>query len=233
VSGLVTEGGLVEAALAALAHVRDPELDESLPALGFVAGVEVHEGVAQVRLRLPTYFCAPNFAFLMAADARQAVEAVPGIRVARVLLEDHFVSEEINAGLQGAQGFDDVFAGEADGGGLEDLRALFRRKGFLARQQRLCEALLAAGETPEGLAALRVGDLPAGEQTETYLHRRGELGLDCSPRAPFVVSPAGEPVGAEAMVRQLRIGRSVRVSLDGNAGLCRGLLATRYGEEER
>ncbi len=32
-----------------------------------------------MRLRLPTYFCAPNFAFLMVADAYDAVSAVPGV----------------------------------------------------------------------------------------------------------------------------------------------------------
>jgi len=233
VQGLVTEGGLAEAALAALARVRDPELDEDVVALGFVAGVEEHDGDVRVRLRLPTYFCAPNFAFLMAADAHRAVEAVPGVRGVRVELEDHYVSDEINAGLRSEQGFDDVFAGDgADGGGLEELRVLFTRKGFLARQQRLCEALIAGGRSPEGLAAVTLADLPEGEETDAYLSRRAELGLDCAPGAPFVVSPAGEVVAADAMVRQLRIGRSVRVSLDGNAGLCRGLLATRYGEEE-
>jgi metal-sulfur cluster biosynthetic enzyme len=231
---VVSEGGLAEAALAALEGVRDPELDESLPALGFVAGVLVgDDGVAQVRLRLPTYWCAPNFAYLMAADAQAAVRAVPGVRGVRVLLEDHYASEEINGGLAGEQGFDEVFAGDASGEGLEELRLLFRRKGFVARQQRLCEALLAEGVPERSLAELTLADLPAGEATDIYLHRRAELGLDCSPGAPFVVSAAGEPVGAARMGTQLRMGRTVKVSIEGNAGLCRGLLATRYGEEER
>ncbi|HVV19303.1 MAG TPA: iron-sulfur cluster assembly protein, partial [Pseudonocardiaceae bacterium] len=64
---------------AALATVRDPELDEPLTDLGFVASCEVSAaGAVAVRLRLPTYFCAPNFAFLMVADAYDAVSAVPG-----------------------------------------------------------------------------------------------------------------------------------------------------------
>ena len=72
-------GRCVSAALAALATVRDPELDEPITALGFVASCVVScEGRAVVRLRLPTYFCAPNFAFLMVADAYDAVTAVPG-----------------------------------------------------------------------------------------------------------------------------------------------------------
>jgi hypothetical protein len=59
--------------LRALDDVRDPELDEPLTSLGFVATCTVSEqGDAKVRLRLPTYFCAPNFAFLMVADAYDA-----------------------------------------------------------------------------------------------------------------------------------------------------------------
>ena len=49
--------------LEALGEVRDPELDEPITALGFVASAEVSDdGEAEVHLRLPTYFCAPNFA---------------------------------------------------------------------------------------------------------------------------------------------------------------------------
>ena len=56
--------------LAALDAVRDPELDEPVTELGFVSSctVSAYEDV-EVRLRLPTYFCAPNFAFLMVAAA--------------------------------------------------------------------------------------------------------------------------------------------------------------------
>ena len=47
--------------MAALDTVRDPELDEPVTSLGFVASCEVSDdGVAEVHLRLPTYFCAPN-----------------------------------------------------------------------------------------------------------------------------------------------------------------------------
>jgi hypothetical protein len=36
-----------------------------------------------------------------------------------------------------------------------------------------------------------------------------------------------------AVVEHLRFARTVRVSIEGNAGLCRGLLATRYGLGEK
>ena len=58
--------------LEALGTVYDPELDEPITDLGFVGSVVVAGGAVAVRLRLPTPQCAPNFAFLMAADASRA-----------------------------------------------------------------------------------------------------------------------------------------------------------------
>jgi metal-sulfur cluster biosynthetic enzyme len=229
----VAEGTVVERVLDALRSVRDPELDEDLVALRFVAGVDVDDlGVAEVRLRLPTYWCAPNFAFLMAADAHAAISQVPGVSRVTVRLEDHFASEEIGGALARGKGFDEAFADDADGRGLAELRSLFNRKAFLARQQRLCEALLTGGRSLEDLAELTLADLPSSEEARHYLARRADLGLDVAPDARFVMNPGGEPVPAAEMEHMLRIGRSVRVSLDGNAGLCRGLLAARYGSEE-
>ena len=102
------------AVLAALETVRDPELDEPVTSLGFVASCTVSpDGDAQVRLRLPTYFCAPNFAFLMVADAYDAVAALPGVRRAEVVLDEHFASDAINGGVAAHAGFAQSFDGEA------------------------------------------------------------------------------------------------------------------------
>ena len=90
----------------ALGTVRDPELDEPVTALGFVASCTLSDdGTAEVHLRLPTYFCAPNFAYLMVADAHDAVCAVPGVRRAVVVLDDHFAADAINAGVAARAGF--------------------------------------------------------------------------------------------------------------------------------
>jgi metal-sulfur cluster biosynthetic enzyme len=86
--------------------VRDPELDEPITSLGFVTSAAVSaDGDAQVRLRLPTYFCAPNFAFLMVADAYDAVSALKGLRSTQVVLEDHFAGDAINNGVAARAGF--------------------------------------------------------------------------------------------------------------------------------
>ena len=68
------------AILDALASVRDPELDTSIVELGFVTACWLDEGgTAHIRLRLPTYFCAPNFAYLMVSDAHAAVVGIDGV----------------------------------------------------------------------------------------------------------------------------------------------------------
>ena len=79
--------------LEALATVIDPELDEPITTLGFVGSCYVSDdGDVDVRLRLPTPQCAPNFAFLMASDAREAVRRVSGVGEVGVLLEDHYTA---------------------------------------------------------------------------------------------------------------------------------------------
>jgi metal-sulfur cluster biosynthetic enzyme len=220
--------------LGALAGVRDPELDQPLTELDFISSVDVAGEEVEVHLRLPTYFCAQNFAYLMAADAKAAIMAIPQVKTARVFLDDHCASEEINAGVGSDKGFGDAFPDdETDGDdGLDDLRDRFRRKGFLSRQETLCAELLRRGRTQEGLTEVRVGDLadlPAADDVATYLDRRRELGLDTAADAPFLIDPDGNPIPVESVPDHLLMARMVRLSIEGNAGLCRALLDARYG----
>ena len=215
--------------LDALSGVRDPELDEPITDLKFVADLRVAEDAVDVRLRLPTSFCAPNFAYLMAADAREAVLSLPGVRHARVILDDHHASSEINTGLNEERGFEATFPGETEGESLDELRNIFRRKSFVARQEKLCRTLLAAGYSAAELAETQLGEVPVSEAKEKYLSRREELGLDVSAEAPLVVDPEGNQIPKDSVVEHLRFARITRVSIEGNAGMCRGLLATRYG----
>jgi metal-sulfur cluster biosynthetic enzyme len=227
-----------KALLAALDTVRDPELDESVTSLGFVTSCTVSaDGVADVRLRLPTYFCAPNFAFLMVADAYEAVSGVAGVRRAQVVLEDHFASDEINRGVAAQAGFVESFDGLAETE-LHELRTDFRRKAILAATDRVCRPLLAAGRTPDELAELTLGDLPASPEVDRLRSRRAELGLPSGDDAALLVDPVtGAAVGVPALPLHLRRARLTGVSLQANGGVCRGLLRERYatvglGEEE-
>jgi metal-sulfur cluster biosynthetic enzyme len=227
------------ALLAALAAVRDPELDEPITSLGFVAAADVSAaGDAQVRLRLPTYFCAPNFAYLMVADAYDAVTAVPGVRRARIVLEDHFASDVINGGVAAQAGFVASFDGEAVSE-LDGLRADFLRKAVLAGTDQVCRPLLTAGTEPAALLELTLGDLSPSAALARLRERRAELGLAAGDDAPLVIDPAtGERVSADAAPLHLRRARTTRIGIEANGGICRGMLRHRYessgrGEEEQ
>ncbi|HEY3955348.1 MAG TPA: iron-sulfur cluster assembly protein [Streptosporangiaceae bacterium] len=218
-----------EALLTALGTVRDPELDEPITELGFVASCTVSgDGDAQVRLRLPTYFCAPNFAFLMVADAYDAVATVPGVRHAEVVLEDHFASDAINGGVAAQSGFVGTFSGEAVNE-LDGLRADFLRKAVLAGTDQVCRPLLAAGRSPAALTGLTLGDVPDSRPLRRLRTRRAELGLPAGDDAPLLIEPdTGARVSLADLPLHLRKAKLTRTSLDANGSICRGMLAHRY-----
>ena len=215
--------------IAALGTVYDPELDEPITTLGFVGScVVTADGDVEVRIRLPTPQCAPNFAFLMAADARTAVRRLPGVREVTILLEDHYTGAEINAALGRGGDFDSAFPGET-AGDLDALRELFRRKALLGRQARVCQALLADGASPETVVARRVADLPDTPDAVRGLELRAALGLPHDPDAPALVAGDGTPLTAADLETWLRRARLVSLSLEANGGMCRDLLKVRHG----
>jgi metal-sulfur cluster biosynthetic enzyme len=229
-----TETAVVSAAWAALATVRDPELDEPITALGFVASCTVScDGRARVRLRLPTYFCAPNFAFLMVADAYDALTGTPGVLSAEVELEDHFASDVINAGVAAQAGFVASFDGEAVAE-LGDLRAQFLRKAVMAGTDIVCRPLLAEGASPERLRELTLGDVPPSAELIRLRQRRAELGLPAGDDAPLLIDPqTGAPVAADAVPLHLRRARVTRAGIEANTSICSGMLGFRYGNHDR
>jgi metal-sulfur cluster biosynthetic enzyme len=237
---VTTRSARAEAALAALETVRDPELDEPITSLGFVVSCAVSAaGDAQVRLRLPTYFCAPNFAYLMVADAYDAVAAVPGVRRAEVVLDDHFASDVINDGVAAQAGFVQTFDGEAVSE-LHGLRADFLRKAVMAGTDQVCRPLLAAGKDPAALLAMTLGELPPSRALDRLRGRRADLGLPAGDDALVLIDPkTGGPIDAKASDLHLRKARLTRISIESNGSICRGMLQHRYdntpgqGEEDQ
>jgi metal-sulfur cluster biosynthetic enzyme len=227
---VTTDTTVASAALSALATVRDPELDEPITALGFVASCVVScEGRAVVRLRLPTYFCAPNFAFLMVADAYDAVTAVSGVRSTEVVLEDHFASDAINAGVAAQAGFVKSFDGEAVAE-LGDLRAQFLRKAVMAGTDLVCRPLVAAGVAPAELLVLTLGAVPASPELAKLRQRREELGLPAGDDAPLLIDPhTGARIQDEAAVPlHLRKASVTRAGIEANTSICSGMFRARY-----
>ena len=226
-----------------LAQVLDPELDEPILNLGFVRSFELHSGRASVELRLPTSWCAVNFAYLMAQDVRRALLTVEEIDEVTVSLGDHCAAAEIETAVNGGLSFAEAFPGEATGS-LEALRRTFLRKGFLSRQERLLKGLREAGCSPAMICALRLCEVatqddaimirqPGSEPVECgsaatlqrYLERRAELALDCSPAAPLIVDLEGKPLSAEQLQQHYEAARTVRVALEANGSFCRALLS--------
>lgn len=208
----------------------DPELDESITGLGFVRSVDINaHGSVEVHLRLPTSFCSPNFAYLMASDTKDALSLLPGAEQVLVLLDDHHDSDLINAGLAADAGFRGTFGGEAEQD-LEELRGTFRRKAHEAAMERVLTGLLGTNaellETELGTVTL--GDLVDGPAKEALRRRRTALGLPDVPEALVLVDETGQGYGPAEVPLRLRRARSTRISMDGNAHFCRGLLRTRY-----
>ena len=138
-----------------LASVTDPELDESVTELRFVTAVEVDaESRVHIGFRLPTYWCSPNFAFLMADDMRAAAGSLPWVRQVLIDLRDHMYSDTINQGLAQGHSFKATFAEEAAEEDLDDLRRTFRIKAYQRRQEAVIRHLMERGWTPPAILAL-------------------------------------------------------------------------------
>jgi metal-sulfur cluster biosynthetic enzyme len=216
----------------ALGTVLDPEIDEPITDLDFVASCTVSgdgadDGVASVHLRLPTFFCAPNFSFLMVADAYDAVSAVEGVTRAEIVLDDHHASAEINAGVAAHAGFVRTFPGEADAE-LEEVRRYFLEKAVIAGQDRVARPLVDAGVGPEALAELTLGAAPPSRDLDRLRQRRAALGLPAGDDAPLLVQADGGRVSAAQVPLHLRRARLTRAGLEANGDICKNILATRY-----
>ncbi|MDI3316551.1 MAG: iron-sulfur cluster assembly protein [Bacillota bacterium] len=232
----------------ALARVRDPELDEPLVKLGFIDGVAVDGGSVRVSFRLPTFWCAPNFAFLMASDLLAAARAVPGVARVEVELVDHAFADEINRAIATGRSFEAAFPDETEGS-LEQLRVRFLRKAFVRRQGALLQALSEAGFTEKEVAAMRLSDIDRPEVRRALEHVHSELvrclelrvplGLPTEPSQPLFCTPAGEPWERGAGLEPARPeagldggrawARVLETSASLNAAWCTSLLRTRYG----
>ncbi|MEQ3551288.1 iron-sulfur cluster assembly protein [Pseudonocardia nematodicida] len=227
---------LRQAVWSALGTVLDPELDEPITELDFVETCTVSPaGEVTVGLRLPTFFCAPNFSFLMVADAYDAVSAVDGVSRAQVTLADHHASDEINGGVAAQSGFVRSFEGSINGEAaaeLDELRRTFLAKAALAGQDRVARPLVDAGTGPDELAALTLGELTGTaadtEELVRMRRRREAIGLPAGDDAPLLVHPDGSPVTVEQVPLHLRRARLQRVGIETNGEYCKSLLKIRY-----
>jgi metal-sulfur cluster biosynthetic enzyme len=220
-----------------LQGVTDPELDESVTELNFVSKIDVDpESRVHIEFRLPTYWCAANFSFLMADDMRRAVSALDWVVSVSVVLGEHMYADKINAGLSKGLSFQETFGAEADGG-LDDLRQTFLVKAFQRRQVALLNHLVGVGHSPQAIVSLtltELGCLPVDDEGEKlvrrYLDRRAVVGL-LRADEPAFVDAKGARVKAEGFAAYVSGLRGVGINAEFNGALCRGLLSVRFDLE--
>jgi metal-sulfur cluster biosynthetic enzyme len=222
---------------ACLQGVTDPELDEPVTELNFVTRAEVDStNRVHVEFRLPTYWCAANFSFLMADDMRRAVSALDWVEGVSVVLGEHMYADKINAGLAKGLSFQETFGAEADGN-LDELRQTFLVKAFQRRQVALINHLTGGGYLPETIVSLTLAELgclavddEGGRLVRRYLERRAVVG-PVREDVPAFVDAAGAQLKADGFATYVAGLRRVGVNAEFNGALCRGLLSVRFDLE--
>lgn len=227
-----------------LDRVTDPELDESIVALGYVDEIDVDGTRVAVEFTLPTAWCSPAFAWMMATDARDEVEALPGVERVTVHLREHMHEEEITDGVNERLSFEEIFP-DADGG-VADVRRTLAEKARLARQYDAVEALLDAGLGDRQIVRLEPTDLwlddpvvvfvrdravgvpvPANP-IDAYLERARETGLIADDHPELFRTPEGEPIQRSDFELVHRRCRLAGVNQGGQGSVCSALHEARH-----
>ena len=223
-----------------LAVVTDPELDESVTALGFVSSVSVEGQTVSVVFHLPTYWCAANFAYMMAYDMQRAVQVLPWVKVVKVELHEHMYSDTINRGIAANNSFQDTFGDEASDE-IDVVRETFRKKAFQQRQELLIRYLLDNNHSRQFIINLRLAELEqlaiADEQGQRLLKRYQEIRMEWGgtngPESQAFVKVDGQALNLNMLDEYLSELRSIRINTQFNGEICRGLLDARYGKGKK
>lgn len=221
--------------------VNDPELDEPVTDMGFIERAEIAaDGRVDVGFRLPTYWCSPNFAFLMLDDIRSALEALSWSPEYDVTLHDHMFAEEVNKGILEGKSFAEIFGSLAEKTDLEDLREKFRLKAFGRRQEAVILDLRSEGMADSEIADMTLAtfdalDFGSEDARKRRLRYRDALFLRwpvLHSYDPVILDYDGGRIASETLPARLADLRSVRINMEFNGALCRGLKHTRYKEVE-
>jgi metal-sulfur cluster biosynthetic enzyme len=214
-----------------LEKVYDPELDQPLTELGFIDRTVIKGAQVEVIFRLPTYWCSPNFAYIMAEDIQKFVFELDWVSEVKVTLLDHCASEEINQGASEGKRFSESFNGLSDGD-LDELRRTFLIKAFYARQEKLIKYLLRTGMNKEEIISLSLQsllelDLSLEGQLlrEKYLEKRDSLKHS---NKFAMTTPEDEALTLQGFEKYVQGAKFTRMNMEFNTHYCRGLLEARY-----
>jgi metal-sulfur cluster biosynthetic enzyme len=230
----MASGNRTQEVWSALDTVTDPELDQSVTSLEFVTSVQIQDGNnVRIEFRLPTYWCAPNFAFLMASDMRDSVTEISWVQNVEVELLDHFSAELINRGVALRQDFRDAFPGETDDD-LSAIRKKFLGKAYERRQELLIRHLLGNGYGPAWFARASLRELmmlPLDAEgiglRNLYVFSWRRIHADCAEESLAFTTVDGTELDPAEFRNYLRRVASVRRNAEFNAFICRGLLRAR------
>ena len=217
-----------------LSLVYDPELDQSLTELGFIDDVLIYNDEVEVKFRLPTYWCSPNFAFIMAEDIYRYVNELNWVKDVKVQLIEHCASEEINKGVTNGKEFSEAivnFGGSE--GNLEELRMKFQIKAFYARQEKLIKYLIHhMGFSIEYIISMTIEDLQNqrlnGEGSlfrSKYVEKKNMFNHE---NQLAFTTPEGLGLTKDTFNEYLLGIKRTRISMEFNGHYCRGLLEARY-----
>ncbi len=234
-----------------LDRVTDPELDRSIIDLDYIKGIGIKGRRVTVRFKLPTAWCSPAFAWMMATDIREEVTALPGVEETVVRLVDHMHADGINRGINEGLTFEAVFD-DADGD-VEAVRETLDHKARMARQHRAATALLDAGIETEQLATLTRGDLDLDEARNAatvslgegavivpvplepirrYLTKATDVGIATSPGDRLFATSEGDPIPPKDFETVHARARLAATNMSGQSGVCGELQAERLSESE-
>ena len=222
----------------ALDAVTDPEIDESVVSLDFVTELKIDSSNrVEIEFRLPTYWCAPNFAFLMASDMRDAVTALEWVRDVSVRLSDHFSADLINRSVALRQDFRDAFPGETDDD-LSAIRQKFLGQAFERRQELLLQYLMARGYGPDWIARASLSELIGLELDQEgiglrnlYLFILRRMDPNGEEEVLAFTTANKRPLDNQDLRAYLRKIAATRRNAEFNGFICRSLLSERVKRE--
>jgi metal-sulfur cluster biosynthetic enzyme len=229
-----------------LDRVEDPELARSIVELDYIDAIEIDGACVEVRFTLPTAWCSPAFAWMMATDARDEVEGLDWVTKARIVLCDHMHSEEITSGVNARAGFGETFP-DADGD-VRAVRAAIADKARVSRQREAVQTLLDAGVAPEQVVSLERGDLTlAGAEAHVdvgglsivvdakpiadYLDRVTTSGHVTTVDDTLFLTPEGEPIQEDQLDIVQKRSRLASVNRGGQGAVCDALHRARHGPD--
>ena len=227
---------------ARLAAVDDPELYESIVDLEYVHELTIDGSEVLVTLVLPTAWCSPAFAWMMATGARDELEALPTVTTATITLDDHMHAREINRGVNERLDFETVFEDAEDD--IEAVRRTLAEKARVSRQYRAVDALLDAGLDADQVVALTRADVDFEDETDEalvyladdafavcvpadpladHLEKAAETGLVREPTDRLFATVEADPIAADDLAHEQRRARLTGATISGQGTICEGL----------